>query len=52
MYKLQRFKIMYFLMGPEDPRAMILMGFRALRMGPLNPLFVGNFKMTPQDAGS
>ena len=30
----QRFKIIYFLMGPWDPQTMILMGPRAVGMGP------------------
>ena len=48
-----RSKIIYFLMGPWDPWAMIAMGPRALDMGPIiDVLFTGNFKMRPQDAGS
>ena len=31
----QKFKIIYFLMGPGDPQTMILMGLRALGMGPI-----------------
>ena len=36
-------------MGPWDLRAMILMGPRALEMGPITD---GNFMMRPQDACS
>ena len=36
----QRFKIIYFLLGPWDPRAMILMGPRALGMGPIIDVFM------------
>ena len=35
----QRFKIIYFLMGPWDPEVMILMGPRTLRMGPITDVF-------------
>ena len=38
-------------MGPWDPQTMILMGPRALEIGPMF-VFVANFKMRPQDAGS
>ena len=49
---IQRFKIIYFLMGPWDPWAMILVCPRALGMGPTIDLMfisIGNFKMGPQD---
>ena len=36
----QRFKIIFFLMGPSDPQAMILMGSRALGMGPIIDHFI------------
>ena len=40
-------------MGPWDPWAMIFMGPRALGMGLITDvLYIGNFKMCPQDAGS
>ena len=32
---MQKLKIIYFLMGPFDPRAMILMDPNALGMGPI-----------------
>ena len=32
---MQRFKIIYFFMGPWDPQTMILMSPRALGMGPI-----------------
>ena len=50
----QRFKIIYFLMGPWDPRAMILTGLRTLGMGPIIDVFIHckfRKKMCPQDAG-
>ena len=34
---MQRFKVIYFFMGPWDPQDMIHMGPRALRMGPWDP---------------
>ena len=37
---LQGCKIIYFLMGPWDPWAMILMGPRALGMGPIIDVFI------------
>ena len=36
----QRFKIIYFLMGPRGPQAMILIGLRTLRMGPILDVFI------------
>ena len=36
----QRFKIIYFLMGPGDPHTMILIGLRALGMGPIGDVFI------------
>ena len=40
----QKFKIIHLLMGPWDPRVMIFMGPRTLRMGPeLMFLFIVNF---------
>ena len=36
----QRFKIIYFLMGPWNLQAMMPMGLRALRMGPMIDAFV------------
>ena len=40
-------------MGPWDSQTMILMGPRALGMGPtIDVFFFGKFKMHPQDAGS
>ena len=50
----QGFKIIYFLMGPWDPRAMILTGLRTLGMGPIIDIFIHckfRKKMCPQDAG-
>ena len=35
-----RFQIVYFLMGPWDPRAMILMSPRALEMAPIIDVFI------------
>ena len=35
-----RFKIIYFLMGPWDPQVMIIMGPRALEMGPIIDVFI------------
>ena len=40
-------------MSPRDPQAMILLGPRALEMGPIIDVFNhSKFKMRPQDAGS
>ena len=36
----QRFRIIDFLMGPWQPWAMILMGPRALGMGPIIDIFI------------
>ena len=48
----QRFKMVDFLMGPWDPWAMILMGPRALGMGPIVDVFIKwKFQDVPQDAG-
>ena len=50
----QGFKIIYFLMGPWDPRAMILTGLRTQGMGPIIDIFIHckfRKKMCPQDAG-
>ena len=40
----QGFKIIYCLMGPCDPQAMILMGPRALEMGPIIDVFNWKFR--------
>ena len=37
---MQRFKIIYFLMGHWDPWAMILMGHRAMGMGPIIDVYI------------
>ena len=39
-------------MDPWDPQAMIFMGSRPLGMGPIIDvfLFIGNFKLRPQNA--
>ena len=40
-------------MGPSDPQAKILMGPRALGIGPITEiLLIGKTKMRPQVAGS
>ena len=36
----QRFKNIYFFMGPWDPQAMIRMGPRVLGMGPIIDVFI------------
>ena len=47
---MQRFEIIYFLMGPWDPQSLIHMGPRALGMGPIIDVsFMGKFKLRPQD---
>ena len=38
--RVQRFKIIYFLMGLWDPQTMILMGPRALGMGPTTEICI------------
>ena len=47
---LQRFKIIYFLMGPWDPQTMILMGPRALWIGPIIDVFI-NWKFLDVSLG-
>ena len=37
---IQRFKIIYIIIGPLDPQTMILMGPRALGMGPIIDVFI------------
>ena len=46
----QRFKIIYFLMGPWDPRSLIPEHWAWVP--PLMLLFIGNFMMHPQGTGS